>query len=152
MVKATALIVTIVLTSVAAAADMIPLKQTPGSRIVVASCDPHVHTAMQSHAWIDPYGNYHTTGFPAFDGFLGVTYKNVASVTATEVDFGLVARGSLVAVAKDVGSFATNASIDHEFVISREVFPLGTSFPQCAVMRVKYANGTVWNNPSPPEP
>jgi hypothetical protein len=153
MVKIAAFAVAALLVSAAAVADTnAPIKQTPGSKIVVAACDPHVHTVAQAHPWIDPYGVYHTTMFPACDAFLGITYKNVASVAATEVDFGLVARGSLVAVAKDVGSFAPDVSIDHEFVISREVFPLGTSFPYCAVMRVKYADGSVWNNPNPPEP
>lgn len=128
--------------------------QTPGSQIAIAQCYPHLHTAAEAHPWIDPYGFWHygPTGFPSWDGFLAVTYTNQAKVAATEVDFGLVARGSLVALAKDVGSFAPGVSIDHEFVISREVFPLGTALPICAVMRVKYADGSEWVNPSPPQP
>jgi len=57
-----------------------------------------------------------------------------------------------VAVAKDVGKFSPGVTIDHEFAISREVFPLGTQFPYCAVLYVRYADGTAWRNPSPPEP
>jgi len=128
--------------------------QTPGSNIVVTSCDPHVHTAAEAHPWIDPYGGWHygAGAFPSWDAFLAISYQNKAAVAATEVDFGLVARGSLIALAKDVGSFAPNVTIDHEFVVSREIFPIGTALPYCAVLRVKYSDGTEWQNPSPPQP
>jgi hypothetical protein len=129
-------------------------RQTPGSQILVLGCAPHRHTAAAYHPWIDPYGYWHygAAYFPYWDAFLGVSYKNEAAAVATEVDFGLVARGSLIAVAKDVGKFSSGVTINHEFVISREVFPIGTQFPYCAVLRVRYADGTVWQNPSPPEP
>jgi hypothetical protein len=129
-------------------------RQTPGSRIQVEVCHPHRHTAAEAHPWIDPFGVWHygRVDFPWWDGFLQVTYRNQAGVAASEVDFGLVARGSLVAVAKDVGTFSPGVRIDHEFVISREVFPLGTEFPYCAVLRVRYSDGSVWTNPNPPQP
>jgi hypothetical protein len=129
-----------------------PQRQTPGSNIVVADCDPHRHTAAQAHPWIDPYGvwQYPPYTFPSWDAFLGITYKNEAAVAATEVDFGLVSRGNLVAVAKDVGRFSTGASVDHEFVISREILPVEREY--CAVLQVKYADGSTWKNPAPPEP
>ena len=62
-----------------------------------------------------------------------ISYRNTANVAATEVDFGLVARGNLISIARDT-------------------FPIGTAFPYCAVMRVKYADGSVWENPHPPMP
>jgi len=127
--------------------------QTPGSNILVTECDPHVHTAAQVHPWIDPYGYWHSSPnfFPSWDAFLGIAYENRAPVQATEIDFGLVAGGWLVAVAKDVGKFAPGVKIDHEFVVSREIFPL-RGMPYCAILRVKYADGSVWQNPRPPEP
>jgi hypothetical protein len=129
-----------------------PQRQTPGSNILVTDCDPHRHSAAQAHPWIDPYGvwRYPPYTFPSWDAFLGITYKNDAPVAATEVDFGLVSRDGLVAVAKDVGNFATGVSIDHEFVIAREILPVMR--PYCAVMQVKYAGGSIWKNPAPPEP
>ncbi len=142
-------------TAILGVASTLPqTRQTPGARIAVSECEPHLHTAAQTHPWIDPYGTWHygPMGFPAWDGFLGIVYRNEAPVTATEVDFGLVARGSLVALAKDVGTFAPGVKIDHEFVVSREIFPLGTEFAYCAVLRVKYADGSSWENPNPPEP
>lgn len=129
------------------------LVQTPGSNIAVTECNPHRHTVAQAHPWVDPYGVVHSASdFPYFDAFLGITYRNEAKVEATEVDFGLVARGSLIAVTRDVGRFSPGVVIDHEFVVSREIFPIGTEFPECAVLQVKYADGTQWRNPTPPEP
>ncbi len=127
--------------------------QTPGSKILVMECNPHRHAASQSHPWIDPYGYWHNNPayFPSWDAFLAIVYKNQSSLVATEVDFGLVARGSLVAVTKDVGKFSPDVTIDHEFVVSREVFPLD-GVPYCAVLRVKYSDGSTWQNPIPPLP
>ena len=146
-----ALAAALLLTTVSAHAQT--LQQTPGSRIVVTACDPHIHSAGTGHPWIDPYGVWHydigETVFPSFDAFLAISYQNQAPVAATEIDFGLVARGSLIAVAKDVGTFSTGITIDHEFVVSREIFPIGTSLPFCEVLRVKYADGTTWSNMHP---
>lgn len=127
--------------------------QTHGSNILVMECNPHLHTAAEVHPWIDPYGNWHhsPTYFPSWDAFLAITFKNEADRAATEIDFGLVSGGSLIAVAKDVGRFSPGAKIDHEFVVSREIFPLAAT-PNCAVLRVKYADGSIWQNPIPPEP
>jgi len=129
------------------------LKQTPGSMIAVSECNPHHHQVGTAHPWIDPYGVLHTNinAFPYTQGFLGITYQNEASKTATEVDFGLVARGSLVAVVNDRGKFSPRVPIAHEFTVPGDIFPIGTSLPYCAVMRVKYADGTEWRNPNPPE-
>ncbi|HTX60589.1 MAG TPA: hypothetical protein VMH02_13045 [Verrucomicrobiae bacterium] len=123
------------------------------SGIMVTDCNPHLHTAAEEHPWVDPYGNWHynPTGFPSWDAFLAIAYKNESAQPATEIDFGLAFRGSLVAVVKDVGTFQPGLEIDHEFAISREIFPIASK-PECAVLRVKYADGSVWNNPDPPQP
>lgn len=129
------------------------LRQTPGSRIMVRQCSPHRHRAGTSHPWIDPYGIYHgPANFPYTEGFLAISYTNDAPKTAKEIDFGLVSRGSLIAVTKDAGTFTTGARIDHEFSVDPEIFPIGTAFPYCAVLRVEYADGSVWQNPNPPAP
>jgi hypothetical protein len=123
----------------------------PGSHITILKCYPHQHGPGASHPWIDPYGHQHSSGvFPSDEGFLGIDYQNGAKTPAAEIDFGLVARDSLVATAKDIGTFSPGIPIDHEFIISREVFPLGTAFPYCAVLRVKYRDGSEWRNPNPP--
>ena len=120
--------------------------QTPGSQIHVANCEPHRHRAdYAGHPWIDPYGGYHTArNFPRDDGFLAISYSNERPTAATEVEFGLISRGYLIAVVKDVGKFSRGVTIDHEFSLDREVFPIGTALPQCAVLYVKYADGSDW--------
>lgn len=125
--------------------------QTPGSHILVTSCRPHEHTGREAHPFIDPYGQWHRNSrdFPAFDAFLAIGYQNRSRLVASEVDFGLVVRGSLIAVVKDVGIFAPGAAIDHEFVVSREIFPLQTHAPFCEVLHVKYADGSNWFNLHP---
>ena len=129
------------------------LKQTPGSNVTVTQCSAHQHaTGYPGHPWIDPYGVYHSAEhFPVAIGYLAITYRNDKGVPAKEIDFGLVARNSLIAVAKDAGTFAPGVSIAHEFSVDPEIFPIGTQFPYCAVMRVKYADGSEWRNPNPPD-
>lgn len=152
--KALVLALAALLTLPVAASAQAQAVETPGSHVLISTCDPHVHTAAQAHPWIDPYGIWHNNapGFPAWDAFLGITFTNQAPTAATEIDFGLVARGSLVAVTKDVGTFSPGVEINHEFVVDREIFPLGTAIPYCAVLRVKYADGSIWTNPTPPQP
>lgn len=145
----TLVLATALLAPIGASAQML---QTHGSNILVMECNPHRHTAAQAHPWIDPYGYWHygLSNFPSWDAFLTIGYKNEAALPATEIDFGLVAGGSLIAVAKDVGTFSPGVQIDHEFVVSGEIFPV-VSVPYCAVLRVKYADGSIWQNPLPPE-
>jgi hypothetical protein len=121
---------------------------------MVEQCNPHQHEpGSGGHVWVDPYGRHHgIRNFPYTAGFLGVTYTNNAKKAAREVDFGLVSRGSLIAVAKDVGTFTPDVRINHEFSVDPEIFPIGTALPYCAVIRVKYADGTEWRNPNPPLP
>ena len=125
--------------------------QTPGSNVTIADCNPHQHAAgYAGHPWIDPYGAYHGPAqFPYTEGFLEISYTNDASKAAKEIDFGLVARGSLIAFVKDAGTFSPGARIDHEFSVDPQIFPIGTALPYCAVMRVKYADGSEWRNNQP---
>lgn len=144
LIKRLSLILTLCTAVAAVPAAAQQMKQTPGSNVTVDECNPHRHGAgTPGHAWIDPYGRYHGMGnFPYMVGFLTVRYTNTAPKTASEIDFGLVSRGSLIALAKDVGTISRGAQIDHEFSVDPEIFPIGTAFPYCAVMRVKYADGT----------
>jgi hypothetical protein len=81
---------------------------------------------------------------------LQVACTNDSRIPAREVDFGLVSRNSMIAIVKDVGTFSQGVRIDHEFSVDPEIFPIGTAFPNCAVLRVKYADGTEWRNANPP--
>lgn len=129
------------------------LRQTRGSNVEVVECSPHRHISSRTaHPWVDPYGIHHgASDFPMWDGFLSISYRNQAPITATEIDFGLVVRHSLIETATDVGVFSHGALIEHEFAVSREIFPVGAARPYCAVLRVKYADGSEWYNPRAPQ-
>lgn len=132
----------------------VPLPQTPGSNIHVTECNVHRHPAGVKHPWVDPYGVLHQVGyFPGDQGFLAIAYRNTAAKPVTSVDFGLVSRGELVAVAHDEGNIGTNAVTAHEFVILRLLVARNLrpdEFLYCAVLGVTYADGTSWRNPKPP--
>lgn len=79
---------------------------------MVEQCNPHQHEpGSGGHVWVDPYGRYHgIRNFPYTAGFLGVTYTNNAKKAAREVDFGLVSRGSLIAVRRDTRKYEMKRS------------------------------------------
>ena len=132
-----------------AAASAQNVRQTPGSNISITVCNPHRHQAgYVGHPYIDPYGVVHgPRNFPTDEGYLGITYRNDGKVAAKEIIFGLVAKRDLVAIVKDVGTFSPGVSIDHEFTLDPQVFPLGTALPYCKVLRITYADGSMWINP-----
>ena len=127
-------------------------EQTPGSQILVSDCYPHGHAPGTAHPWIDPYGVMHSAAdFPYGQRFLAISFENTAQKVAKEIDFGLVAHGELVAVANDIGTFAPGKPVRNEFTISPQIFPIRSEFPYCAVLRVKYVDGTEWRIPFAPQ-
>lgn len=128
------------------------VQHTPGSHVAVQTCMPHKGKHMHTQTFFGPYGRPYTRTVAGRASTLEIDYKNMASQAAKEIDFGLVARKSLVAQVKDSGTFSPNILIQHEFDIPHSVFPLGTALPQCAILKVVYADGSVWTNPNPPTP
>jgi hypothetical protein len=137
--------------------------QSPGP-IHVEECDPrggsppsvtYVGPAFYGFAPVPPlgfrdvYGNYVTQ--PGVSPELSINYKNVGDKVAKIVDFGLVARGTLVAEVRDVGKFSPNITIKHTFGLSPNVFPLGTGLPLCVPLHVEFQDGTRWKNPHLPQ-
>ncbi|HXP93919.1 MAG TPA: hypothetical protein VN905_10660 [Candidatus Binatia bacterium] len=99
--------------------------------------------------WRDVYGNYMTQ--PGVSPELSINYKNInPTKTAKSIEFGLVARGTLVAEVRDVGKFSPNITIKHTFGLSPNVFPLGTGLPLCVPLHVVYQDGTTWTSPHLP--
>ncbi len=125
-------------------------KQTPQSDIHVQTCSAHKGRPAYTETYTDSEGKTRTRRVDEEDSYLKIYYRNTASVAAREVDFGLVARDKLVDKVKDVGTFSPGILIEHKFKVSREIFPLRTALPYCAVLRVRYEDGRVWNNPNPP--
>lgn len=118
------------------------ITQTPGSRVLITKCDPRAYNNATNETFrATPY----KTGLRTT---LTVDYQNDAPNAATAVVFGLVSNGKLVGVGQDNGTFSPEAAISHELILNQELAP--DTQPQCVVLRVKYANGTAWFNPSAP--
>ncbi|HEY1653922.1 MAG TPA: hypothetical protein VGF86_02275 [Candidatus Tumulicola sp.] len=92
------------------------------------------------------YYSYPVEGNPT----LGIDYSNATSVVMHDIEFGLIARGQLVAEVRDVGTFSPGAEIKHEFGLNPNVFPLSTSMVQCVPLKITFADGTKWKNPHLP--
>lgn len=135
-------------TCIAAQADE---KQTEGSGIHIQACKAIKGRPAYTETYTDSEGKIRTRRVDEEDSYLKVHYRNTAARVAREVDFGLVARNELVEKVKDVGTFSPGILIEHKFKVSRDIFPLRTAIPYCAVLHVRYDDGHVWNNPNPPK-
>lgn len=84
---------------------------------------------------------------------LFVDFTNVGHLGIREIEFGLVAKGTVVSEVRDVGTFAPRAEIRHRYGLDPNIFPLGTASPECVPLRLTYADGTTWESPNrPPRP
>jgi hypothetical protein len=137
---------------------------TPAQLLNVSTCDPQRAVTMPAYSgfapayypfasynWLDPYG-FQYDQFPptASSGTLAIDYMNVSSRVMTTIDFGLVARGRLVAEVRDVGKFSPKAEIKHQFGLDPNVFPLRTALATCVPLHIVFADGTSWKNPHLP--
>jgi hypothetical protein len=128
--------------------------------IQVNKCDPTLNGSFPGYTVgyyprVGPYGWYDVYGVRymqpvAANAKLGIDYVNVTQRTMSTIEFGLIARGRLVAEVRDVGTFSPNAEIKHEFGISPNVFPLGTGLPLCVPLRITFSDGATWRNPHLP--
>jgi len=100
--------------------------------------------------WADVYGQRYYQVPLRSNPSLGIDYVNQTQIVIKEIEFGLVAKGSLVAEVRDVGTFSPGVEIRHEFGISPNVFPLGTGLAQCVPLRIRFEDGTTWENPHLP--
>ena len=132
-----------------------------GSQVVhVSTCEPHRNQVTaytpgfyptSPYYWPNVYGvNYYQPPLRSSNPALLVDYTNVSAKPIKEIEFGLVARGTLVAEVKDVGTFSTGALIQHEFGLSPNVFPIGTGLAQCVPLKIKFQDGTKWRSPRLP--
>ncbi|MGC1381649.1 MAG: hypothetical protein WA814_11580 [Candidatus Baltobacteraceae bacterium] len=100
--------------------------------------------------WPSVYGlnyyQYPVEGEPT----LAIDYVNVTNVVMKDIEFGMLAHGSLVAEVRDVGTFSPGAEIKHKFGISKNIFPLQTSLIECVPLKIHFVDGSVWKNPHLP--
>lgn len=130
--------------------------------IKVSTCDPKRNVYMSGGyapgyfpggpywGWPSVYGlnyySYPVQGHPT----LSIDYTNVTHAVMKDIEFGLVAHGNLVAEVRDVGTFSPGAEIKHQFGVSQNIFPLGTSLVECVPLKIKFEDGGVWKNPHLP--
>jgi len=130
--------------------------------IKVSTCNPQRNTYMSGGfapayypggpywGWPSVYGmnyySYPVEGNPT----LSIDYTNVTNLVMKSIEFGLIAHGNLVAEVRDVGTFSPGAEIKHQFGLSRNVFPLGTSFTECVPLKITFVDGSTWKNPHLP--
>ncbi len=101
--------------------------------------------------WPAVYGGYNAYSYPVQNNpTLGIDYHNATDIVMKDIEFGLVARGTMLAEVRDVGTFSPGAEIKHEFGISPNVFPIGTGLPQCVPLKIVFADGSHWTNPHLP--
>jgi hypothetical protein len=136
----------------------------PSALVNVTTCDPQKSISMPAYSafapafypltpyyWTDPYGFQYSQLAPIpANGTLSIDYTNVTSKVMTTIDFGLLARGRLVAEVRDVGKFSPNVEIKHQFGLDRNVFPLRTALSTCVPLHIIYADQTTWTNPHLP--
>ena len=135
------------------------LMAQPPSHIRVSKCDPVAGNTFVSggyvpgyypvrpYYWYDAYGRrFYQPSVTRTNPELAIDYTNVGNKVATTIEFGLVARGRLVAEVRDVGTFSPGAEIKHKFGLSPNVFPIGTGLPQCLPLRITFQDGTKWRS------
>lgn len=135
----------------------------PAHPVHVSVCNPQPPTTQTTafyapgyypgprYYWNDVYGmRYYQPTVTTSSPTLQIDYKNATHKTMSEIEFGLIARGALVAEVKDVGKFSPGIEIKHSFGLSPNVFPLSTGLAQCVPLRIAFADGTKWRNPHLP--
>ncbi|MBV8364501.1 MAG: hypothetical protein JO193_08040 [Candidatus Eremiobacteraeota bacterium] len=138
---------------------MMSLLVHPGSNIHVSKCEPMQGSTFVTPGfvpayypagqfwWYDAYGRrFYQPSVTRTSPQLAIDYRNTGAKVAKTIEFGLVARGHLVAEVRDVGTFSPGAEIKHTFGLSPNVFPLGTSLAQCVPLRITYEDGTHWRS------
>lgn len=142
--------------------------ESPGSSLLkVSTCNPQQNMPAvyggfspgyyprgygRPYYWNDPYGfNYYQVPLTPANGTLQIDYTNIGTRVMTEIQFGLIARGHLVAEVRDAGKFSPHVEIKHSFGLNPNVFPLQTSIVACVPLHIVFENGTKWTNPRLPQ-
>jgi hypothetical protein len=72
-------------------------------------------------------------------GFVSLEFQNTNNVAATEVVFELDVNGAKVNRFNDIGSFAPGVTVRHAFLNTS-----ADSNAQVSIVKVKFADGSVW--------
>ena len=100
--------------------------------------------------WRDVYGStYHQPPLVVPGPSLTVHFENVSAMALSEIEWGLVRKGKLIAEARDVGAFAPGGEIRRRYGLNPAVFPID-AIPHCIALHAMWKNGTTWTNPNLP--
>ncbi len=123
----------------------------PPPHVRVTRCDAYRAPAPYADTYTNDKGKIRTRYHKRGQDLLYISYVNDGARPLSEITFAFVVKGWMVAAAQDTGVFSNGALIEHSFPVSDQIFPLGTEFPHCVVLSVRYADGSVWTNPLPPK-
>ncbi len=104
--------------------------------------------ATHSQTWLTSFGTNVTQ--PGIPPVLMIDFANTSQKSISSVEFGLVENGRIVAMVRDVGTFAPNASVMHAYGI-RDTGGSSSAEPaSCVPLAVHYTDGTAWMNSNMP--
>jgi len=83
---------------------------------------------------------------------LFIDFVNVTNKEMKVIEFGAEYRGVLVAEARDVGTFSSNAEIKRKYGVNPNLEPPKGLQLKCEPLKIEYADGTVWTRSSMPSP
>ncbi|MBV8074590.1 MAG: hypothetical protein JO140_04095 [Candidatus Eremiobacteraeota bacterium] len=99
--------------------------------------------------WRDVYGQtYHQPPLHTPGPSLAVHFENVSAMALTEIEWGLVRKGKLIAEARDMGTFSPG-EFRRRYGLNPAVFPIN-AIPHCIALHAQWKNGTTWTNPNLP--
>ncbi|HTC31589.1 MAG TPA: hypothetical protein VK702_12760 [Candidatus Acidoferrum sp.] len=81
---------------------------------------------------------------------LMIDFQNNSNKPIESIEFAYLQDNKVNAVVRDVGTFAPGSVIMHAFTFDGVSVFNADSAMSCVPLRVRYADGTMWNNPAAP--
>ncbi|MGA7569839.1 MAG: hypothetical protein WBG27_00460 [Candidatus Aquilonibacter sp.] len=104
--------------------------------------------ATSGQSYIDFFGTHVTQS--STSPMLMIDFQNNSNKPIESIEFAYLQGTKVNAVVRDVGTFAPGAVIMHAFSFDdKGAFNMDSAM-SCIPLRVRYADGTMWNNPAAP--
>ncbi len=104
--------------------------------------------AASSQTFTDFFGTHITQS--STSPMLMIDFQNNSNKPIESIEFAYLQGNKVNAVVRDVGTFAPGAVIMHAFTFDGiSAFNMDSAM-SCVPLRVRYADGTMWNNPAAP--
>jgi len=95
--------------------------------------------------FVDPWGMRYYQ--PSTTGNVRIDFTNNGSKPAIAIDFGLIVSNVLIAEARDTGTFAPGARIEHELGLAGDHMPSRSAKMECVALVVQWNDGTYYKSP-----